>query len=229
MAQIHRTSATTIPRNAHPLVRLVFAGMIEQRISYVEMAELAGLSRESLTAWRVRYTPDFNNIRSALGVLGLNLQVVDASGRPYAPQIVLRNSRNGHRISVPPHAAPIVQLVFSAMAEQRITYEVLADRSGLSRESLVSWRVRHMPDLVSLEAVLGVMGLRFEVMDYAGKPYRPRPETLARQGQTAEDRMRNWAIYRERAAARPPRAIRRPRAAATHAAGNSSGPLGYFS
>jgi hypothetical protein len=98
----------------------------------------------------------------------------------------------------------------------------------VSRETLTTWRVRHMPDLVSLEAVLGVLGLRFEVMDYAGKPYRPRPETLARQGQTAEERMRNLAIYRERAAARPPRAIRRPRVAVTPAVWNSSGPPGYF-
>jgi hypothetical protein len=124
---MHRATSTqkTIPRNAHPLVKIVFAGMIEQGVTYVEMAELAGFSRESLTAWRVRYTPDFKNIKAALGVLGLHLQAVDASGQPYAPQIVLRNSRNGHGISVPPHAAPIVQLVFAAMAEKRITYEVL--------------------------------------------------------------------------------------------------------
>jgi len=221
-------SKTTIPRNAHPLVRLLFAGMIEQNITYVEMAERAEISRETLTAWRVRYQPDYSYIKSALGVLGFDLQIVDSSGAPYAPPIVFRNSRRGGGISIPPNAPRTVQLIFAAMREQRVTYYAMAERSGISRETLTTWRVRYTPDLSSLEAVLGVLGLRLEALDYSGQPYRPRPETLTRLGQTHQERMRHLAIYRARAAARPPSAIRRLRVAASPAAGNSSGPPGYF-
>lgn len=52
-------------------MRFVFAEMQRQGITYVEMAERSGISRETLTAWRVRYTPDLTSLEAVLGVLGI--------------------------------------------------------------------------------------------------------------------------------------------------------------
>jgi transcriptional regulator with XRE-family HTH domain len=119
------------------------------------------------------------------------------------------------KVTIPPNAHPLVRLLFAGMIEQNITYVQMAERSGISRETLTAWRVRYTPDLISLEAVLGVLGLRFEALDHNGQTYKPRPETLARLGQTHQERMQHLAICCARAAARVQGSTRRPRGSST--------------
>ncbi|PWC26392.1 hypothetical protein CR165_23445 [Pseudoroseomonas aestuarii] len=89
------------------------------------------------------------------------------------------------------------------MHEKRVTYVQAAHRSGLSRESLTAWRVRNIPDVTSLEAVLGVLGLRLEVVDAeTGRRFEPRPETMANLGATLAERETCRARFLERRAAR---------------------------
>jgi hypothetical protein len=57
-----------------------------------------------------------------------------------------------------------VRFIFAEMRRQSITYVQMADRSGLSRESITAWRVRNVPDVSSIEAALGVLGFRLADM-----------------------------------------------------------------
>jgi hypothetical protein len=83
------------------------------------------------------------------------------------------------RITVPDRAHPLSRLVFAEMQRQGITYVDMADKSGISRETLTAWRVRNVPDLTSLEACFGVLRLRLAPIDTEGNIYEPQPETVA--------------------------------------------------
>jgi len=50
------------------------------------------------------------------------------------------------------------------MCRQAITYVEFGERSGLARETLTAWRVRNNPDLTSLEAALGALGLKVAIV-----------------------------------------------------------------
>lgn len=67
------------------------------------------------------------------------------------------------RATVPARAHPLVKRIFAEMRRQGVTYVELGERSGLARETLTAWRVRNIPDLTSLEAVLGALGLKIAV------------------------------------------------------------------
>lgn len=99
----------------------------------------------------------------------------------------MQGKQNISRATIPRHAHPLVRKVFCAMYEHRITYVEMAERSGLSRETLTAWRVRNAPDLSSLEAALGVCNLRVEVVHQDGTLYQPTETTLARLGRTTEE------------------------------------------
>ncbi len=62
------------------------------------------------------------------------------------------------RVTVPARAHPIVRFLFAEMRRQGVTYYALAERSGLSRETITAWRTRNRPDLESIEAALGALG-----------------------------------------------------------------------
>ncbi len=68
-----RPSRITIPPKAHPLVKFIFAEMKRQRVTYVELSEMTGLARETITAWRTRNKPDPDSIEAALAALGYGL------------------------------------------------------------------------------------------------------------------------------------------------------------
>ena len=60
-------------KNAHPLVRALFAEMHKQQVTMIEMAERSGVSRETLESWRSKRVPDLVNLEACLNVLGLHL------------------------------------------------------------------------------------------------------------------------------------------------------------
>lgn len=62
------------------------------------------------------------------------------------------------RVTVPDGAHPVVRFIFRMMGRFGVTYPILADGSGLCRETITAWRVRNKPDLESAEAALGYLG-----------------------------------------------------------------------
>lgn len=80
------------------------------------------------------------------------------------------NSKRPSKITIPPHANPLVRLVFAEMVRQRITYAELEHRSGVLASSTKSWRNEKGPSLPAIEAALGALGWNFVPV--------PDPETL---------------------------------------------------
>lgn len=72
--------------------------------------------------------------------------------------------RRFRRVTVPPHAHPLVRRLFAEMNYQRIGVTDLAERAGLARETLKGWRGRHCPRVADLEAAFGVLGKRLKVV-----------------------------------------------------------------
>lgn len=62
-----------IPRHVHPLVRRLFVEMNAQQTTLTEVAERAGIRRETISEWRYRYTPRVADLDAAMHVLGLEL------------------------------------------------------------------------------------------------------------------------------------------------------------
>jgi len=72
--RIFRPKALGRPdKNAHPLVRALFAEMRRQQVTMIEMQERAGVARETIASWRDVRTPDLVNLEACLNVLGLHL------------------------------------------------------------------------------------------------------------------------------------------------------------
>lgn len=61
-------------------------------------------------------------------------------------------------------AHPVIRRIFDEINEQRISYSVLADRVGLSRQTIESWRRAEVsPSLWLVENVLNAFGLQLSV------------------------------------------------------------------
>lgn len=69
-------SGLSVPANAHPLVRALYAEMIRLGLSESEVERRAGLGDGLLRAWRTVRSPLVTNIAAALEVVGLQLKVV---------------------------------------------------------------------------------------------------------------------------------------------------------
>lgn len=70
----------SIPPNAHPLVRRLFEEMNRQRIGIMDVADRAGLSRETMKNWRKANNPNVTNLDACFGVLGWELTIRKRSG-----------------------------------------------------------------------------------------------------------------------------------------------------
>lgn len=69
-------SGLCVPGNAHPLVRALYAEMIQLGLSEAEVERRAGISDGLLRSWRTAKSPQVANIAAALEVVGLQLIVV---------------------------------------------------------------------------------------------------------------------------------------------------------
>ena len=65
--------------------------------------------------------------------------------------------------TIPINAHKLVQGVFSAMNEQNMTYDELAEKAGVSRKILERWRLNSTPQLATLERVLKALGLQLVI------------------------------------------------------------------
>jgi hypothetical protein len=62
----------SIPERAGPHVKLCFAEMQRQGLTYDEMEWRSGVLRPTLKAWRYKNAPSLTNIEAVLGVLGFD-------------------------------------------------------------------------------------------------------------------------------------------------------------
>lgn len=65
----------TIPTQAHPLVRLLFDKMNYERIGLTDVAERAGIARETFKGWRSKHCPKVDDIEACFNVLGYSLTI----------------------------------------------------------------------------------------------------------------------------------------------------------
>ena len=67
-----RDTKITIPALAGPHVRLVFAEMARQNVTYDEVEQGSGVLRSTLKAWRHKNAPGLTSIEAVLGFLGFD-------------------------------------------------------------------------------------------------------------------------------------------------------------
>jgi hypothetical protein len=59
-----RPRTLTVPARAHPLVKFVFTQMKRQQVGLSDMEERSGVTRETISAWRTRNSPNLANIEA---------------------------------------------------------------------------------------------------------------------------------------------------------------------
>lgn len=70
-----RYTRVSIPERCHPLVRRLFIEMQKQRIGVLDMAERAGVNKNTLRDWRTSTIPRVADLEACFNVLGLSIQV----------------------------------------------------------------------------------------------------------------------------------------------------------
>lgn len=59
---------------------------------------------------------------------------------------------------VPERCHPFVRVLFEEMNRQRLSAQVVAERSGVAKDSIIKWRSEFSPRLTNIEACLAVVG-----------------------------------------------------------------------
>lgn len=77
------------------------------------------------------------------------------------PAPLARNPRP--KMGVRPRAHPLVRQFFALAALDGVALSDIAARSGLGVATLVKWKYRHAPTVVSLEAALNVLGYELRI------------------------------------------------------------------
>lgn len=80
---LRRPPRVTLAPTAHPLVQELFREMYVQQIGVVELANRAGVNKNTLKDWRTRTTPNIKDLIACFNVLGLDL-VIRKQRDPYA-------------------------------------------------------------------------------------------------------------------------------------------------
>ena len=66
----------TIPLKAHHVVQAIFEEMNQQKMSYIQLADKAGISFKILERWRTGVTPQLQTLALVLSALDLTLVVM---------------------------------------------------------------------------------------------------------------------------------------------------------
>jgi hypothetical protein len=72
-----------------------------------------------------------------------------------------RNVRG--RLTIPPHAHPLVRRLFEELNDQRTTLEEVAGRTSLGVDTIRFWATRHTPRIDTFEAALNVVDLELVI------------------------------------------------------------------
>lgn len=81
-----------VPEHAHPLVRQLVVLMNEKRITFTELARVAGLTGATLASWKSKHNPRVDSFEAALNALGYELQIVQREPK----KTVFDVKQNGH-------------------------------------------------------------------------------------------------------------------------------------
>lgn len=73
--------------------------------------------------------------------------------------------RRFRRLTIPPHAHPLVRKLFEEMNREQIGVLDMAERSGVSKNTLKDWRTRTVPTVDNLDACYNVLGKQLRVAD----------------------------------------------------------------
>lgn len=71
------------------------------------------------------------------------------------------------RLSIPPHAHPLVRRLWMEMNRNRITVKDVAERAGIGQKTMNEWRKRRNPSVANLVACFNVLGLDLVVKERA--------------------------------------------------------------
>jgi hypothetical protein len=66
--------------------------------------------------------------------------------------------RRFRTLTIPDHVHPLVRWIFEEMNRQRIGTRDLAERSGVSHNTVEQWKFRRSPKLDCLEATINALG-----------------------------------------------------------------------
>jgi hypothetical protein len=80
---MRRFRTLQVPTGVHPLVRLIFTEMNEQRIGTRDLAERSGVSAFTVEQWKFRRSPKLDCLEATLNALGIELttrRMVDHEG-----------------------------------------------------------------------------------------------------------------------------------------------------
>ena len=87
----------------HPLVKLLFDEMNDQRVAMIEMADRSGVSVNTLRNWRRRASPTLDNLAACFQVLGIEIGVNYGD----AERTVLKPSSHGASAGTGYFVAPV--------------------------------------------------------------------------------------------------------------------------
>lgn len=68
--------------------------------------------------------------------------------------------RTFRRLTLPTHAHPLVRRLIEEMNWQRIGVLDMAERTGISKNTIKDWRTRTVPTIEALEACFNVLGMK---------------------------------------------------------------------
>lgn len=69
-------ASMTVPENAHPMVKRLFAEMIRQRCTMMLMAKKTGIGRITIKNWKHNSNPKLTDLIACLNVLGFDLKII---------------------------------------------------------------------------------------------------------------------------------------------------------
>lgn len=109
-----RPSSLTIPKGVGPHVRLVFAEMQRQGITYDEAEWGSGVLRTTIKAWRTKTRPGLETIEAVLGLLGWTLTPVPTE-KALGPDLVaaLRPIADQFGLTMPEAISALTEVVAS--------------------------------------------------------------------------------------------------------------------
>ncbi len=107
-----RPSTIAIPKGVSPIVKLVFAEMARQRVTYDEVAAGSGVLRSTLKAWRHKNRPSLDALEAVLGFLGWDFVPVPREKRLPAEVLqALRPAVDATGLTMPVAVQALVEIV----------------------------------------------------------------------------------------------------------------------
>lgn len=69
------------------------------------------------------------------------------------------------RVTVPEKAHPLVRRLWQEIIRQQVPIWLVADKAGIHRQTMRSWRYHRPPKIADLEAALNVLGYKLAVVE----------------------------------------------------------------